>query len=408
LDRRGLYGQGQQPKVTLAIVPMPELQICTTFGQLPGRLDLDVPLLSGCRLSRIDKSLPTVRSSAVNTSTRVASVPIDLACIQEWRDNSTVEVHLFKAVKTRVPPIIRIGTCASLLVLAACATPPQQAVKPPLEAPQPEPQPVVTVPAPRPVPVPLPPPPPPPVLSPQEAQRALTAAIEFLELGEEESAGQVLSKVLRSDPNNRLAQSLQRQIQDDPNVVLGREYFNYRVQPGESLSRIAQRFLNDVHQFYILARYNGIKVPRTLAGGQMIRVPGRAPASVASDSSPSTSPTASPSSPPAIPTPGPAAQTPAPTTPAPSSSATGTAPQPAAVRPTAAVTEAAAAARNAKSRADDIARHSRAARTAFAKQDLDAAIKAWDAVLEIEPDNRTALLEKQKVQGLKEKLGKVK
>jgi CBS-domain-containing membrane protein len=72
------------------------------------------------------------------------------------------------------------------------------------------------------------------------------------------------------------------------------------------------------------------------------------------------------------------------------------------------VTEAAAAARNAKNRADDIARHSRAARTAFAKQDLEGAIKAWDAVLEIEPDNRTALLEKQKVLGLKEKLGKVR
>lgn len=263
----------------------------------------------------------------------------------------------------------------------------------------------MVLPAPRPVPAPLPPPPPPPALSPQEAQRALTAAIEFLELGEEESAGQELTKVLRSDPNNRLAQSLQKQIQDDPNVALGREYFNYRVQPGESLSRIAQRFLNDVHQFYILARYNGIKVPRTLAGGQLIRVPGKAPLPMASDASPSVSPPANAS---ASPTLGPAAPTSAQTVPPPSSSATVTAPQPATVRPTAAVTEAAAAARNAKNRADDIARHSRAARTAFAKQDLEGAIKAWDAVLEIEPDNRTALLEKQKVLGLKEKLGKVR
>jgi hypothetical protein len=63
-----------------------------------------------------------------------------------------------------------------------------------------------------------------------------------------------------------------RQIKEDPQALLGRESFAYRVQPGESLSRIAQRFLNDLHLFYILARYNNIKVPRNLAGGQMIRV----------------------------------------------------------------------------------------------------------------------------------------
>jgi hypothetical protein len=81
----------------------------------------------------------------------------------------------------------------------------------------------------------------------------------------------------RPTPANRLAQSLLKQIQTDPQTLLGREHFNYRVEPGESLSRIAGRFLKDVHLFYALARYNDIKVPRQLQGGQMIKVPGKQP-----------------------------------------------------------------------------------------------------------------------------------
>jgi CBS-domain-containing membrane protein len=60
-----------------------------------------------------------------------------------------------------------------------------------------------------------------------------------------------------------------------------------------------------------------------------------------------------------------------------------------------------------RQKAETIARHTRAARSAFAKQDLDAAIRSWDAVLRLDPENRTAMLERQKVVGLKEKLGKL-
>ncbi len=222
-------------------------------------------------------------------------------------------------------------------------------------------------------------------LSQQEVQRSMSAALEHLQAGQEEQAEAELSRILQADPNNRLAASLMRQIKDDPVTSLGRESFAYRVQPGESLSRIAQRFLNDLHLFYILARYNNIKVPRNLAGGQMIRVPGKAPAASGQAS---------------VPAPAPAVAAPAP---APAPAASAATPASAAVN-----ADAAAASRAARQRSEAVARHSRAARAAFAKQDLDAAIKSWDAVLEIDPDNRTALLERQKVQGLKEKLGKVK
>ncbi len=225
------------------------------------------------------------------------------------------------------------------------------------------------------------------VMTAQEVQRSMSSALDHLQAGQEDQAEAELTRILQSDPNNRLATSLLRQIKDDPVASLGRESFAYRVQPGESLSRIAQRFLNDLHLFYILARYNNIKVPRNLAGGQMIRVPGKAPAAGAASSSPA--PAAAAPAAPSVPPPAPAATTATPPAPA-------------------AETDAAAASRLARQRSEAVARHSRAARAAFAKQDLDAAIKSWDAVLEIDPDNRTAQLERQKVVGLKEKLGKVK
>ena len=40
-----------------------------------------------------------------------------------------------------------------------------------------------------------------------------------------------------------------------------------------ALSRIAGHFMGDIYMFYALARYNDIRVPRLVAGGQVIRVP---------------------------------------------------------------------------------------------------------------------------------------
>ncbi len=264
---------------------------------------------------------------------------------------------------------------AGVGLVAGCAQPPGGSPSPSPARPASQ-TPAAPV-APAPPTAPEPPPAPLVPMTPQAIQKAVASAIELLEAGNEDQATAELQRVLQAEPNHRLAQSLMRQIKDDPVAVLGRESFSYRVQPGESLSRIAGRFLNDVHQFYILARYNDIKVPRQLAGGQMIRVPGKAPP-------PSAAPPAPVAQPKAAPAPAPAAS------PAP-------APEP-----------AAAPALDAKAKADAITRHTRAARSAFAKQDLNGAIRAWDAVLEIDPDNRTAQLERQKAVDLKEKLTKVK
>lgn len=222
-----------------------------------------------------------------------------------------------------------------------------------------------------------------PALPPGTAQRYVTSALELLEAGKEDEAGAELQRALLLEPGHRLAASLQRQISADPQTLLGRESFAYRVQPGETLSRIAQRFLGDVHQFYILARYNDIKVPRQLAGGQTIRVPGKAPAAVTS--------TAAPAAPPAASAPAPAA-----------------APQRASNPADAAKAERDRAERAERERGLVITNATRSARQAFARQDLDTAIAQWDRVLSLDPGNATAKLERQRAVELKEKLGRMK
>lgn len=268
-------------------------------------------------------------------------------------------------------------------LIAGCAQPPSGSSAPP--PPRPAPQaPGSTAPGGPPsgpgttpeVPVNLPP------LPPGQVTKAVSNAIELLEGGSEDQASIELQRVLQTEPGHKLAQNLLRQIKDDPVAMLGRESFSYRVQPGESLSKIAGRFLNDVHQFYVLARYNDIKVPRQLAGGQMIRVPGKAP--------------------PPAPAPPPVA------VPAPATTPVAIPPPKPAPAPAASSEPSTDAALQAQRQKEAINRHTRAARSAFAKQDLNGAIRAWDSVLELDPNNRTAQLERQKAIDLKEKLTKVK
>jgi hypothetical protein len=51
-----------------------------------------------------------------------------------------------------------------------------------------------------------------------------------------------------------------------------------------------------------------------------------------------------------------------------------------------------------------IAQHDRKAREAFRRQDLNSSIKEWDKVLELDPNNETARLERQRAEELKKHL----
>ncbi|ODU08362.1 MAG: hypothetical protein ABS84_13210 [Rubrivivax sp. SCN 71-131] len=255
--------------------------------------------------------------------------------------------------------------------LVACTTPAPE-IPPPTPAPQ-----SLPVAAPEPSPPPPPPVEPPPAgpvstALAQQAQRQALAAAELLEQGHEEQALVEIAHALQTDPGNRLAQSLQRQVRTDPQQLLGRESFSYRVQSGESLSRIAGRFLNDVHLFYALARYNDIKVPRQVQEGQLIRVPGKAPPP-ASTTQPPPTPASAPV--PAAP-PAPASTLPPPSPPLSPPAVAASAPG----RPAAQASEAL------------VAQHYRRGLALMAQQKPAEAIEAFDAVLERDPQHANARL----------------
>jgi tetratricopeptide (TPR) repeat protein len=241
-----------------------------------------------------------------------------------------------------------------------------------------------------------------------------TGAADLLEAGNEEQAKADLERVLASDPGNKLAQNLLRQITADPVAVLGRESFPYTVRSSDTLSRIAGRFLGDIYSFYILARYNDIKIPRQVAGGQVIRIPGKAPPPGVLESEARKEKHAAPTPPP-------------PAAPA----------APALIEPSAgekALQTAEAAERRgdverayadyrtatggelsneALAKAEQLRRrlvnrYTLAARGAFAKQDLDGSIRHWDRVLQLDAGNDTARLEQQKARALKEKIKSLK
>lgn len=69
---------------------------------------------------------------------------------------------------------------------------------------------------------------------------------------------------------------------------------------------------------------------------------------------------------------------------------------------------AGAAAKVEEMRKRAVEKHTLAARTAFAKQDLAGSIRSWHRVLELDPNNETAKLEGQKAQRLKEKIEGIK
>jgi len=266
----------------------------------------------------------------------------------------------------------------------------------------------------------------------QSAQRMVPHIIELLETGREDAASAEIQQLLALDPGNRVGQNLQRQITADPVATLGSDSFPYTVKPGDSMSAIARRFLGDGLSFYMLSRYNDIRVPRQLAVGQTIKIPGR----TGSAGSEPVAAEPAPAPPPVAVTPSPVPPSP-PQSPPPSASVA-TAPPPVPAAPTIAETQvdrwirigtqaqnagdsekaytafkqavqldpnnADAKAKMEQSRQDLVGKYTFTARTAFAKQDLDGAIKSWDSVVSLDPANETAKLERQKAIALREKL----
>ncbi len=107
-------------------------------------------------------------------------------------------------------------------------------------------------------------------------QGRIQKATGDLHVGRVKEAKAELAEVLKQDPANLAARGLLAQIQTDPvRYFGGSEYFSYTIQPGETLSTVAERFLDEPAKFFILARFNGVSDPSRLAPGRTIRVPGQ-------------------------------------------------------------------------------------------------------------------------------------
>ena len=300
------------------------------------------------------------------------------------------------------------GAIAIAALIAGCATPPSA----PPAAPAAPAAPAPAEPAPPPAPAA-------PELSPAQAkaqaQKLALEAVDKLQNGDEPAARQLLTQAQALDGSNEIARKMLEQINADAQKELGAQFFRYTVQRDDSLSKLAQQYLGDRFRFYILAKYNDMANPSRLAAGQVIRIPGKAPSAPSPSATPAKPPGAPAEAADAAPAP-PAVAEPSPPTMTPVASllqkgrqleANGDLPG-----AYGAFSEAVALApgnRDAVLQRDAakaalIRSYDREATQAFQRQNLDLAIAKWDKLLELDPSNQKAKLERQRALDLKKQL----
>jgi tetratricopeptide (TPR) repeat protein len=105
-------------------------------------------------------------------------------------------------------------------------------------------------------------------------QPSLAAIIRNqLQLGHYAEGETALRRYLERHPGDRAAQAMLRQLTADPRKALGEHWRAHVVQPGDSYSTLASRYLGDPNLFLILARYNGSTNPSLLRAGETLRMP---------------------------------------------------------------------------------------------------------------------------------------
>jgi len=302
-----------------------------------------------------------------------------------------------KSSKSPFRGIAVVAAAAALLI--GCATPPP-ATDPAAGSAAGRPaSSVATAPVPAPAPV--------PELTPaqakSQAQRLALDAVEQLQNGDEPAARITLEKAIALDSTNDLARKLQDQIKADAQKELGPVFFRYTVQRDDSLSKLAQQYLGDRFRFYILAKYNDMANPNKLSAGQVIKIPGRAPAAPPAAIAPPADAVAKPAEPEAKPRDdvadllqkGKELET--------SGNLEGAyAAYSDAARKT--PVNAEAVRRRDASKAVLVRSLDREGTQAFQRQNLDLAITKWDRILELDPNNQKAKLERERCLELKKKM----
>lgn len=111
----------------------------------------------------------------------------------------------------------------------------------------------------------------------REAQTQALHAADLLDAGKQAQAKEALDQAQALDPDNALARTLKQSIVSNPVTELGDVSWAYVVKPNDTLSKISGQYLKDEYKFYLLARYNDIAVPKSLAAGRSIKIPGTKP-----------------------------------------------------------------------------------------------------------------------------------
>ncbi len=96
---------------------------------------------------------------------------------------------------------------------------------------------------------------------------------QLIQPGHYADAAQALRHFLKQHPGDRAAQSMLRQLTADPQEMLGRQHRIHVVQPGDSYSGLAERYLGNADLFVILARYNKSTHPSVLRAGEKLFLP---------------------------------------------------------------------------------------------------------------------------------------
>jgi tetratricopeptide (TPR) repeat protein len=284
-------------------------------------------------------------------------------------------------------------------ILQGCATPPPAADSATGSGAVGRPASSATVP----VPVPAPLPELTPAQAKAQAQRLAVDAVDQLQNGDEPAARLTLDKAIALDSTNDLARKLQDQIKADAQKELGPVFFRYTVQRDDSLSKLAQQYLGDRLRFYILAKYNDMASPNKLAAGQVIKIPGRAPATPPAAAAPAADAVAKPAEPEAKPRDDVADLLQKGKDLESSGNLEGA---------YAAYSDAAkktpvnadAVRRRDASRVALVRSLDREGTQAFQRQNLDLAITKWDRILELDPNNQKAKLERERCLELKKKM----
>lgn len=94
-----------------------------------------------------------------------------------------------------------------------------------------------------------------------------------LQSGHYAEGERALRRYLKQHPGDRAARNMLRQLTVDPEQWLGGRSRAHMVQPGESWSTLAERYLGDANLFLILARYNDSTNPSLLRAAQSVRIP---------------------------------------------------------------------------------------------------------------------------------------